>query len=198
MTVPVEGSEYIRLPIQVGDKGWVKAADAYLGGVSGLGGGVASLVRQGNLAALVFAPIGNTNFATVSNANAVTIYGVNGNGVTIYSDIKAKAVSIVLTNTNVVISIGTAVSMTLNNSGVQIVGNTSIQGNLSVNGNITVTGTGGGNTISVNGNVELTGAMTATGNITAGTGTGASVSLLGHEHTAPAGGGTTTAPIGGT
>ena len=87
--MPVEGSEYIRLPIQVGDKGWVKAADAYLGGVSGLGGGVASLVRQGNLAALVFAPIGNTNFATVSNANAVTIYGVNGNGVTIYSDIKA-------------------------------------------------------------------------------------------------------------
>jgi hypothetical protein len=41
VAMPLIGAEYIRWPIQVGDKGYAAAADAYLGGVSGLGGGTA-------------------------------------------------------------------------------------------------------------------------------------------------------------
>lgn len=123
VTVPLIGPEYIRYPVQKGDKGFVVAADAYLGGVSGLGGGVASLVKQGNLAALVFAPLGNTAFKKVTSGTAVYVYGVNGGGVTLYSDVTGQAVSLTLTST-----------------GVAIVGNVTIQGNLSVTGAITATG----------------------------------------------------------
>ena len=77
VTIPVIGTEYARPPIQVGCKGVALAADAYLGGMSGLGGGVATLTAPGNLTALVFAPIGNTGWSTV-DANAYTIYGPNG------------------------------------------------------------------------------------------------------------------------
>src|ERR1700682_2240852 len=38
ITAPILGSKYVRLPIQTGMKGMVIAADAYLGGMSGLGG----------------------------------------------------------------------------------------------------------------------------------------------------------------
>lgn len=77
VTIPTIGSEYVRLPIQPGCKGWVLAADAYLGGVSGLGGGIADLTQRANLTALVFSPIGNSGWSSV-DGNAVTIYGPNG------------------------------------------------------------------------------------------------------------------------
>lgn len=78
VTIPLFGPEYIRYPIQVGDKGFVVAADAYLGGMSGLGGGVANLTQRGNLTCLVFIPIGNKNWTKVADSNAVTIYGPDG------------------------------------------------------------------------------------------------------------------------
>lgn len=77
MIVPKAGCEYIRYPTQVGDKGYVGAADARLGGMSGLGAGVASLEQPGNLAALVFTPIGNTAWDDV-DLQAVVLYGPNG------------------------------------------------------------------------------------------------------------------------
>lgn len=77
VTIPLFGPIYIRYPIQPGDLGIVIPADAYLGGVSGLGGGVASLTARNNLSALVFLPIGNTAWSEV-DPNAVTIYGPNG------------------------------------------------------------------------------------------------------------------------
>src|ERR1700743_2257306 len=43
VTMPLFGPEYVRYPIQVGDKGFAVPADAYLGGMSGLGGGTADL-----------------------------------------------------------------------------------------------------------------------------------------------------------
>lgn len=122
-TVPVAWPEYVRYPVQVGDKGFVVAADAYLGGVSGLGGGVASLVRQGNLAALAFQPLGNTNWARTPNADAVVIYGVQGGGVALLSDIGGQAVSIVLTK-----------------DGITIKGDVTLDGNLTVNGAVTASG----------------------------------------------------------
>jgi len=77
VTIPIIGSEYVRPPIQPGCKGVVLAADAYLGGMSGIGGGVASLTPTANLTSLVFAPIGNDGWTTV-DGNAVVIYGPNG------------------------------------------------------------------------------------------------------------------------
>jgi len=75
--VPVLTSEYIRAPLPVGCRGFVIPADAYLGGMSGLGGGTADLTQQSNLGALVFAPIGNLGFQDVG-PNVVTLYGPGG------------------------------------------------------------------------------------------------------------------------
>lgn len=77
VTIPLFGPEYIRYPIRPGDKGAVVPFDAYLGGMSGLGGGVADLTQRANLSSLVFLPIGNKLWTSV-DPNAVTIYGPNG------------------------------------------------------------------------------------------------------------------------
>lgn len=75
--MPVYGFEYVRYPIQVGDKGLALPADVYLGGQSGLGTGTATLVQPSNLGALVFLPFSNTAWSDV-DPDAVTIYGPNG------------------------------------------------------------------------------------------------------------------------
>lgn len=77
VTVPLFGPEYIRYPIQPGDKGVVFSLDAYIGGMSGLGSGVASLTQPSNLSALVFFPIGNNKWVAV-DPQAVVLYGPNG------------------------------------------------------------------------------------------------------------------------
>jgi hypothetical protein len=76
-TMPVFGPEYIRYPIQVGCKGMAIAANAYLGGMSGLGVGVATLAEPPNLSALVFLPFGNVDFSAV-DGNALVLYGPDG------------------------------------------------------------------------------------------------------------------------
>jgi hypothetical protein len=123
VTVPVAWPEYVRYPVQPGDKGFCLSADAFLGGVSGLGGGVASLVRQGNLATLAFQPVGSTAWTRTTNADAVVIYGVAGGGVALYSDIAGQAVSLVLTK-----------------NGITITGNVTLNGNLMIAGAVTATG----------------------------------------------------------
>lgn len=75
--VPVATSEYFRMPIQPGCKGVVIPADTYIGGVTGLGGGIAKLTRQANLATLIFVPVGTTAFPNVPNNYAV-VYGPTG------------------------------------------------------------------------------------------------------------------------
>jgi len=77
VTIPVVGSEYIRIPIQAGCKGMTVAADAYLGGMSGQGGGVATTALPGNLTALAFLPLGNVGFFSV-NGQILTMYGPGG------------------------------------------------------------------------------------------------------------------------
>lgn len=72
--LPIAGSEYIRQPLQPGCRGVVFAADARLGGVTGLGGGVATLGQPANLSALVFFPLGNINFSTV-DPDTLVMYG---------------------------------------------------------------------------------------------------------------------------
>ncbi|HBK3102622.1 TPA: hypothetical protein ACQIYV_002699 [Escherichia coli] len=77
VTIPLFGPQYIRYPMQPGDKGIVIPADTYLGGVSGQGGGIADLTPPANLSALVYLPISNTEWEAV-DGNVVTIYGPEG------------------------------------------------------------------------------------------------------------------------
>lgn len=88
ISVPIVGSEYARAPIQSGTPGFVIAADAYLGGMSGLGGGTADLVPRGNLSALVWTPIGNKAWQAVIDSNAFELYGPDG--VNIYTKDKTS------------------------------------------------------------------------------------------------------------
>ena len=77
ITIPKAESQWIRTPTQVGDFGITVPSDVYLGGVSGLGGGVATMANPGNLSALIFVPIANKAFSSV-NPNAAYIAGPEG------------------------------------------------------------------------------------------------------------------------
>lgn len=77
VTIPLFGPEYIRYPMQAGDKGVVLAMDARIGAMSGLGGGMATLDQPANLSALVFLPIANTEWASV-DPQSVVVRGPNG------------------------------------------------------------------------------------------------------------------------
>lgn len=78
MPMPVMGPEYIRYPLQVGDKGIAVAADAYIGHMSGLGTqATGDLSPVPNLSSLVFMPTGNKNFSPV-DGNKIVLYGPNG------------------------------------------------------------------------------------------------------------------------
>lgn len=77
VTMPVAGSQYVRLPIQVGDIGVAVPASVYLGGASGLGGGVATLYQRGNLSSLMWQPLGNKDWTAV-NADYVVVQGPSG------------------------------------------------------------------------------------------------------------------------
>lgn len=108
VTIPIAGSEYIRYPIQVGCKGVAVAADAYLGGMSGIGGGVATLTSPGNLTALVFQPIGNSGWSVV-DPNTLVIYGEPG--VTVQT--KDGSISVQVSMSGVTINSGVVIIKTL-------------------------------------------------------------------------------------
>jgi hypothetical protein len=74
VTMPLFGSEYVRLPIQPGATGVTFPCDVYLGGVSGLGGATADDTPRGNLSTLVFFPVGNKNWPAV-DPDTLTLYG---------------------------------------------------------------------------------------------------------------------------
>ena len=66
VTIPKAESQWLRSPTQVGDFGVVQPASAALGGISGLGAGVANVPQeQGNLSNLVFVPVAALTFPTV-------------------------------------------------------------------------------------------------------------------------------------
>ncbi len=77
LTIPLFGPQYIRYPMQKGDKGIVIPANTYLGGASGLGGGTADLTPPANLSALVFLPISHTEWENV-DGQVLTLYGPEG------------------------------------------------------------------------------------------------------------------------
>jgi hypothetical protein len=77
ITIPKAESPWIRMPTQVGDKGVTMPADVYLGGVSGIGGGTATMTRRGNLSTLVFVPVSNVGSPPIDQ-NAAQVQGPNG------------------------------------------------------------------------------------------------------------------------
>ena len=78
VTVPMFGPEYIRYPTQAGDLGVVFSIDTYLGGISGLGGGVADLSMRANLSSLIFFPVASKNWSAPTDQNKIELYGPNG------------------------------------------------------------------------------------------------------------------------
>lgn len=77
VTMPIATSRYDWLPIQVGDPGYTAPADVYLGGISGLGGGIANMSQRGNLTTLVFTPVSNAAW-TAANVNQRVVQGPAG------------------------------------------------------------------------------------------------------------------------
>jgi len=104
VTMPVAISQYVRIPIQVGDTGIALSASARLGGISGLGSGLAPLNTPSNLGALVFMPISNISWSSI-DPTAVVITSAHGESVVTISDTEVSLVqgstSIVLSGNNV-------------------------------------------------------------------------------------------------
>lgn len=174
VTVPLEGSEYVRLPIQAGCLGWVTPASAYLGGVSGLGGGTADLSPRGNLSSLVFSPLGNKNWSPTENPNALVLYGPDG---VIIRDLgKKNAMTLTPTGITFDVTDGTLVINIPAGQRVQINGDAQVQ-NLDVLGNINLTGSffgAGGTTYGAD--------LKVGGDVIAGFGTGDQVGVQTHTH----------------
>ena len=177
VTIPVFGPEYIRYPIQVGDKGFVVPADVSLRDMSGLGVGIPDFSTPGNLSALVFMPIGNKNWFAVDGQYLV-MYGPSG----VEISTKNMDCTLTLNSSGITINLNGG-NLIVNN------GDTTMNGNLTVNGLITGTQgfniSGGSTTASVTGNVDIVGTLTNNGK------------LVGSTHThggVQTGGGTTGAP----
>ena len=120
ITIPKAESQWIRNPTQIGDTGITVPADAYLGGISGLGGGTATLKKRGNLSTLCFLPVASTGFAASPDVNKAWVNGPNG---AILSN-KALTSSVTISNTAVTILVGgktwtfTSAGLTLSNGDV--------------------------------------------------------------------------------
>jgi hypothetical protein len=78
ITIPILGSQWLRIPVQPGDAGMTVACDTYLGGISGLGGGVASMTPRLNMTALAFVHVSQTAWPASPNPNAAWVNGPDG------------------------------------------------------------------------------------------------------------------------
>lgn len=117
ITIPKAESPWIRMPTQAGDKGITMPADVYLGGVSGLGGGVANMSRPSNLSALVFVPISNANSDPI-DPDAAQIEGPNG---AIIRTTEGTTCSIVANQSGITLTFG-ANSVVIDASGIHFTG----------------------------------------------------------------------------
>ena len=177
--MPLFGPEYVRYPIQAGDKGFAISADAYLGQMSGLGDGTADLTVQPNLSTLAFMPCGNTGWRSVDH-DAVVIYGPNG---VVVQDADQNC-TLTLTPSGYTIDLGSN-PWTITAGGITITGS----GNMAIDL--------GANLLDITSSmVTIHGDLTVTGTINFGpSGTGAAT----HHHSGVVvGGGTSGAPVPGT
>ncbi len=143
VTCPIAESRYVRLPVQEGDQGFVTAANTRLGGVTGLGSGLAPLSTPANLGGLVFVPLGNKNWTTI-DPDAVVIQAPNGSKILTddgASEIIVDTDQIKVTQGDVTVEIASGiVTVTADHVVVNAMDST-INGNLVVNGNASMTGT---------------------------------------------------------
>lgn len=123
-TMAIAMSAYDRIPIQVNDKGYATTADAYLGNVTGLGGGTADLTRWGNLSNLVWVPVSNKAWAT-PDSTARILYSANGQASALVGNTQVKLAlgsgSVVMNSSGITLSFG-GKSIIINSSGVTIDG----------------------------------------------------------------------------
>lgn len=152
VTCAIAGSEYIRLPVQVGDKGVCMSADTRLGGITGLGQGLAPLSTAGNLGGLFFVPLGNKNWFSV-NGQYLVMYGLDGVEITTSN----QDCRLVLNSSGITISLNNG-NLVINKE------NTTMNGNLTVNGNISSTGTVTNNSKNIGSTHTHSGVQTGTSN----------------------------------
>lgn len=151
-------STYVRLPVQVGDFGMCISANARLGGVNGLGQGLAPLGLPFNLGALVYVPIGNTNWESV-DPNAVNINAPNG---AVIRDTGNNCV-ITLTPTGVTLVVGST-NISVSGTEVDITANTiALNGVIQLNGPVTQGTSTHGTSASFIGPMSVTNDVTAEG-----------------------------------
>jgi len=159
VTCPIAESEYVRLPVQVGDKGVCMAASTRLGGVSGLGQGVAPLSVPSNLGGLVFVPIGNKNWFSV-NGQYLVMYGIDGVDIST----QAQDVHITLNHSGVTINLNGG-NLLVQNGNTTMTGNLTVQGLITGQNGFAISG-GTGGTMNVTGNINQTGNFANTGTLT--------------------------------
>lgn len=159
VTCAIAESEYVRLPIQVGDKGICMAADTRLGGVTGLGQGLAPLSTPSNLGGLVFVPVGNKNWFSV-NGQYLVMYGIDG----VEISTKAQDCKITLTHAGVTINLNGG-NLLVQNGNTTMTGNLTVQGLITGQNGFAISG-GTGGTMNVTGNINQTGNFANTGTIT--------------------------------
>ena len=145
VTIPQAFSEWVRLPTQVGDKGYAVPSGYYLGGQSGQGGGTANLYPRGNLTPLVFVPISQMAFPNNDSRNLNAVF-INGKEGVVLQDTEGLC-SLTLSKTGVTITIG-GVTVTIDIDGLSVDGGDITNDDLSVgathvHGGVT---TGGDNT----------------------------------------------------
>jgi hypothetical protein len=161
VTCPIAQSIYVRLPVQIGDLGMCISADARLGGVTGLGikGALSPLGLPFNLGALVYVPLGATDWSEV-DPNAVNINAPNG---VVLRDTN-NLCTITLVPSGVTIVRG-ATQMVINNTGVTITGNLIVNGSITGTNGFNISG-GTSATMQITGNIQQTGDYTSTGTLT--------------------------------
>lgn len=119
VTVPIGYPEYIRYPVQVGDKGVVRPADARLGGLSGLGSGTPTLDQPANLSALTFFWLGSSNWTAALDPTALEFYSPVGPVIIRSADGMTK---ITVSNGGVVIDLGGPLTVNSNGHDVTVSG----------------------------------------------------------------------------
>lgn len=77
VTIPVFGPEYIRYPIQIGDKGVTIPLSVSIRNVTGLGVGLPDMSAPPSLTALFFMPVGNITWSS-QDGKKVVVYGPEG------------------------------------------------------------------------------------------------------------------------
>jgi hypothetical protein len=179
VTCAIAESSYVQLPVQVGDYGICIAANTRLGGINGLGQGLAPLTNPLNLGGLVFVPISNANWSAV-DPNAVNINAPNG--VVLRDTNNNCTVTLVPSGVTVAIE---GIELIVNAGGVTINGNLMVNGSISGTGGFHVSNnSGGGAAMNIVGNIVQTGTISNTGGITTnGDVVANGKSLENHEHT---------------